>query len=220
MYLRTLLGTAVAFVLLTAFVAMRNGAPPAQQVARDVEIYAARLQPVNPTLTDREVDGVAIIVVRGDSATIAVEAEGLQPGMMHLQHYHGFTDGEDATCAPPEADTNNDGVVDLIETREYSGITLVPFHENPTSLQIKSDTYPVAEGDDGRIQYLETISLDELRSALERSKDIDDLSFEDRVVYLHGVDQETELPASVQSLGEVPAHVTLPVACGEIRQIG
>jgi hypothetical protein len=31
------------------------------------------------------------------------------------------------------------------------------------------------------------------------------------------VPADTDLPDSVQSLGDVPAHVTLPIACGEIN---
>jgi hypothetical protein len=36
---------------------------------------------------------------------------------------------------------------------------------------------------------------------------------------LHGVDASTVLPCSVASLPGLPAYLTLPVACGEIRRI-
>ena len=42
--------------------------------------------------------------------------------------------------------------------------------------------------------------------------------FERRVIFLHGVPEDAQLPDTVQSLGDVPAHVTLPIACGEIRK--
>jgi hypothetical protein len=186
---------------------------------QDAEVYLARLQPVNAEMSDQAVSGVALFVVSGDSLTILVEAAGLNPGQMHLQHYHGFTDGRDAACAPAAADDNADAVVDLIETRDYSGITLVPFHEQPASLEIQATTYPTASQPDGEISYVQTVPIPELERALQREHGIGALDLERRVVYLHGVAPATVLPETVQSLGEVPAHVTLPVACGELRQI-
>jgi len=38
-------------------------------------------------------------------------------------------------------------------------------------------------------------------------------------VYIHGVLPNTKLPASVASLGTIPAQVTLPIACGKIERI-
>jgi len=45
------------------------------------------------------------------------------------------------------------------------------------------------------------------------------LALESRHVVLHGVDAATPLPSSVASLPGLPAYLTLPVACGEIRQV-
>jgi len=45
------------------------------------------------------------------------------------------------------------------------------------------------------------------------------LALESRHVVLHGVDASTVLPSSVASLPGLPAYLTLPVACGEIRRI-
>ena len=35
---------------------------------------------------------------------------------------------------------------------------------------------------------------------------------------MHGVPSATTLPASVDSLGTIPAQVTLPIACGRITR--
>ena len=45
------------------------------------------------------------------------------------------------------------------------------------------------------------------------------LALETWHVVLHGVDSATPLPSSVASLPGVPAYLTLPVACGEIRRV-
>jgi hypothetical protein len=45
----------------------------------------------------------------------------------------------------------------------------------------------------------------------------DGLNLEHRIVFIHGVPAETELPQSVQSLGDIPPQVTLPIACGNLE---
>ena len=70
----------------------------------------------------------------------------------------------------PAADKNGDGIIDLIETEPMSGTTMVPFHDNPVSMQIVN--FPA-----------------------------------------------TKLPATVASLDDVPAQVTLPIACGKIEKV-
>jgi hypothetical protein len=46
------------------------------------------------------------------------------------------------------------------------------------------------------------------------------LDLDRRVVFLHGVPTSTKLPATVASLDDIPAQVTLPIACGEIKKAG
>ena len=148
---------------------------------------------------------------------IELEASSLAPNMMHLAHLHGFEDGSEASCPPvPEADHNGDGIVDLIETRDYSGITMIPFHDNPVGLEIKTHTYPKADAQ-GRFNYSTVVSVQGLSSAVQEKFGVEDFNFGDFVVYVHGVGEQTTLPESVQSLPDVPAMVTLPVTCGELE---
>jgi hypothetical protein len=160
--------------------------------------------------------GTATLRIKGDSLTINVKMHDLPPGMAHLQHYHGFVDGRDAECATMNDDTNNDGIVDLIETHAVSGVTLVPFHDDPAGLKIKTHTYPTADGE-GNLSYEKSISLAALERAMARKHDIGELAFEKRVIYVHGIDPNDSLPETVRSLPGVPAHITLPIACGKFR---
>jgi len=185
------------------------------QDEHEAVVYRAELSPLNTDVTGMEASGTATLRVVGDSLTIMVEASGLPPGMMHLQHYHGFKDGSDANC-PGMEQAGNDGIIDLLDTEPVSGVTLVPFHGDPASLKIKSDTYPSAD-ENGRLSYSRTVSLAELASALLEEHGIQEPAFERRVVYIHGISPEDSLPASVKSLAGVPAHVTLPIACGKLR---
>lgn len=182
------------------------------------EKYAAELKPMNQQVAGNAASGKAEFRIKDDTIVISITAKGLTPSIMHLQHYHGFTEGKDAVCPAKEQDVNKDGVIDLIETEKTSGVTLVPFHDNPANLTIKTDTYPVA-GSDGTVQYQQTVSLARLRVAVKQKYGMSDVQLEKMVVFLHGVDPKTSLPASLRSLPDVPGHVTLPVACGEIKKM-
>ena len=184
----------------------------------ETKAYRAEIAPLNESVTGKMPAGFATLEIEGDSLTIRVSLSNLPPGMMHLQHYHGFIDGGDATCAGMAQDANNDGIVDLIETEAVSGVTLVPFHDDPASLEIKTHSYPVAD-ELGNVSYTKTLSLAKLKQGLRKAHNIEEPLFGKRVVYIHGIDPSDSLPASVQSLPDVPAHVTLPIACGELQQL-
>ena len=137
---------------------------------------------------------------------------------MHWQHFHGFKDNNDAACPTEAADVNHDGIIDLIETEPAAGTTMVPFDEDPAAMDVGGGTYPKA-GADGTFQYQKTVSLKALDAAFAKAFGDKDLDLDRRVVFVHGVLESTELPDSVASLGTVPARVTLPIACGEIKRV-
>lgn len=180
--------------------------------------YVAHLHPMNSEVTGREATGKTWFTINDDTLTIHVKAQGLPPGIMHLQHIHGFKEGGAASCPTQAADTNGDGIVDLIETEPASGTTMVPFTADPASMKIVVDTYPDASAD-GSYHYQEEVSLKSLEAAFAKAFDGQQLDLEGRVVYIHGVLPDTELPSSVASLGTIPAQVTLPIACGEIERV-
>ena len=45
----------------------------------------------------------------------------------------------------------------------------------------------------------------------------EELDLANKVIILHGVPQDTQLPNTVQSVGNMPAWQTLPVACGVLK---
>jgi len=193
-------------------------AEPATKADTQPTVYAAQLQPMNAKVTGLETTGEARFSIDGDTLTISVKAEKLPADTMHLQHFHGFKDNRDATCPTEVADVNHDGIVDLIETEPTSGTTMVPFHDDPVSMEIVRDTYPKA-GADGTFQYENVVSLKDLEAAFAKAFGDKELDLDRRVVFIHGTLASTKLPASVASLGTIPAQVTLPIACGVIRRV-
>ena len=190
----------------------------APEAASAESFYTARLQPLNQQITGAEASGEITFAVTGDRLTIATDARGLPPGMTHWQHFHGFADGREASCPGADADQNGDGIIDLIETEPVSGTTMVPFNADPVAMDIPHDSYP-ASTSSGALHYEKTVSLGALQEAFGKAFEGRELDLDTRVVYLHGVPSESALASSVASLGPIPAHVTLPIACGEIQRV-
>ena len=181
-------------------------------------VYVAKFDPVNAKVTGLETAGEARFSINGDSLTITISAQKLPPDIVHWQHFHGFKDDRAATCPAEAADMNHDGVIDLIETETTSGTTMVPFDEDPVAMDIGGGTYPKA-GVDGNFQYEKTVSLKDLEAAFTKAFGDKEIDLDRRVVFIHGILPSTKLPASAASLGTIPAQVTLPIACGEIKRV-
>lgn len=183
--------------------------------APSTQIFRAQLMPLNVSVGGGA-EGTVTLTINDDTLTINANVTGLSPAM-HMIHIHGFTVGDKAaTCASVGEDKDGDGIIDVIETELVSGVTLIPFDDQPAALVIPSGTYPHANAS-GAFHYRAAVSLADLNAALERQFGIDGVHLDKRVIYVHGVADRYPLPATVHSLPGVPAIVTLPVACGVIR---
>lgn len=183
------------------------------------ESFSGQIRPVNDGITDASPTGSVAVTVQDDEVVIEVVGTNFSEGM-HLAHLHGFptADPDEAACATAAADENGDGIVDLVETRAVSGVTMIPITADPASLEIAADTYPVAD-EAGRIAHLSTAGREALAAAV-RERHGSPLAPGRRVVYFHGVPEGTDLPGTVRSLEGVPASVTVPVACAELDPAG
>lgn len=175
---------------------------------------AGEFAPLNPF--GEGVEGRVSITPQDGDLAISLSVSGVPQGM-RLAHIHGFAvpTPTPATCPDAAADANGDGFVDLIETRDQAGVTLIPFTDNPASLTLLSETYPTAN-DEGRLTWEKTVDTAELTEALLSRFDTP-LALETRVVFIHGAPQDADLPDTVQSLEGVPAVVTIPIACAELH---
>jgi hypothetical protein len=207
-----LLGTLLIGAALSAALAA-----PAAKAAKADAVYVAKLQAVNVKASGRQASGEIRFTLHGDRLTIHAHIEGVPPDIEHWQHFHGFADGKQAACPGVSADKNGDGYIDIRETEPASGTTMVPFNGDPMRMEIPTDTYPHASAK-GTYDYEKTLSLPELEAAFG-AKFGGHIDLARRVVQVHGVPETTALPASVASLGTIPARVTLPLACGAIQLV-
>jgi hypothetical protein len=184
--------------------------------ARNPVTYVATLHPMNSNVTGSEAGGEARLVVTDDTLTIDIDVKGVPPDVIHWQHFHGFKDNRVAVCPTEAADTDHDGIIDVVETAPMSGTTMVPFDTDPAAMDIAHGTYPKASAD-GAYHYHASVSLSALQAAFAKAFGDRQLDLDRRVIFIHGVPAATKLPASVASLGPIPAQVTLPIACGQIE---
>ncbi len=195
------------------------GAAPMVQAQDADAVYNATLAPLNSSVTGSDAEGSAVLTVSGDELTIQITVEGVPQDIEHWQHFHGFVDGgQTSVCPTLSDDANGDAIIDLIETEPLAGTTMVPFNDDPVSLNIPTDTYPVADAD-GAYTYEQTVSLEALETAFEAQFPGQHLDLDQRVIFIHGVPESTTLPDTVASLGDIPAQVTIPIACGEIVKV-
>jgi hypothetical protein len=194
-----------------------------QQQQEDQGIYRARLTPLN-TASSGNPSGNATITILGDEVLANVIMEGVSPGK-HLQHVHLA-----GTCPTETQDANGDGLVDVVEAVSAAGPILIPLDGNIEAQNSGSNGYPSA-GSDGRYVWTKRGSLARLIADL-RAEDTNtedslvklpegqELNLAGRVVVIHGVSANSNLPETVQTINGLPAYETLPIACGVLERVG
>jgi hypothetical protein len=102
-----------------------------------VAVFRVKLSPLNAS----GVHGTATVMVRGTDLVVELQAVGHVPDLMHVQHIHGFADGTDATCPPPEA-AGDDGVLSFADGLPFYG-----------PVQLNLTPFPTPTNSAGSIQY-------------------------------------------------------------------
>jgi hypothetical protein len=201
--------------------AVNNDVNTTANQARDA-VYAAQLRAANPSITGT-INGTARFMIQGDEMTVEVNATGLPPGV-HMQHVHA-----DQPCPPPSADTNGDGVIDVIEGTPFIGCILLPLNVGLNPLNMSPDSFPVADSN-GTLTFTESGSVSTIIDELSGPAVIDpdtgmtklgEAAFDlaSFSVEIHGVAPDTSLPPTAQTLPGMPPQMTLPIACGEIVRV-
>lgn len=181
--------------------------------------YEADILPLNDAKIGTKAHGKATFELSEYEMKIKIEMFDTPKNTEHWEHFHGFPDGKDAQVATMAQDANGDGFVDLPETEAVSGTTMVPFDSDPQEMNIPNDHYPVSDVH-GHFAYEKVVPLKELERNFQKAFNTTDLDLDKRVVYIHGVPESFELPATVQGeVGSYDAHVTLPIAVGKIKLV-
>lgn len=152
-----------------------------------VQNYTATLSQLN----NSGASGVVSVSVENNTMTVKVEAIGMVANQTHPQHIHGKDDNSNATCPPPSADADGDGIITVPEGAPFYGGILLPLED-----------FPMADAN-GNVSYTKTFTLGENGTLTTDALG----TLENRAIVLHGLNNGGSYVA------------TIPVACGELTKI-
>lgn len=185
--------------------------------------YVAVLDPLNADVIGFS-SGAVTINLNNDEMITNIRFAGQAPKTIHAQSIHAGS-----FCPSEIADSNMDGVVDVLESLPYTGNTLIPLDSNLNSQAEGQGFYPLTD-DWGDYIYSLTNSFHSLMTDLySPDADLSDtleklipnspLNLEERVVMIYGTLDSETLPATAGSLPGLTANQTLPIACGVFRKV-
>jgi hypothetical protein len=145
-------------------------------------------------------------------------------GVIHKQTIH-----LGSRCPDAGDDINGDGYVDLREAYFVVGDTVLPLDGDINSQAAGFGLWPQGNGMAGGYFYERTASFS---SMFEDLRDVDNnsidemaklpydqgISFNNKVVLISGVGTSTRLPDSLDTMGGMELHKSLPIACGILKK--
>ena len=182
-------------------------------------------------LNNSGVEGRAVLLVDQNSQTLTVDiqASGLEPNQMHIQHIHGFMDDADAKTPTIAQDDDGDGFVELAEGLDTYGpiqlnLTTNPenaVHDHGTEGHDHTDeaVFPTV-GADGMLNYRQVFQFSaEDPNAQAIFDGITPLEFKE--IVLHGLSTTSEQGEGTDGEvnGEAGYKLALPVASGELMGV-
>lgn len=200
---------------------------PETETTGDVQVFATTFTALNNSgVAGRTL--LALDIEQG-TLTIDIRARGLEPGQVHIQHIHGFTDGTDAQSPTTLQDADHDGYVELGEGALQYGPILLNLSLDPADSAHDHGTdghdhaanalFPTADAH-GRVHYQEVFRFDPTDANAQAVLD-SLLPLGAKEVVLHGLSAPEG--AGMGTDGEIDGSagykLVLPVASGELHEL-
>lgn len=184
--------------------------------------FGAILKPLNPKLGIYT--GWVTLSISDNQLWARVKLNGPTTKKMHAQYLHANT-----KCPDMKNDLNLDGYLDFIEASAVSGPIVIPLDSNLNSQLKGLNEFPKMKGTNSFYYYSEACNVDNMLADLTQKDEhhgdgmikflaTEKVSFNQRVVMIYGISDESLLPQSVRSFEGYPAQDSIPIACGEIKE--
>jgi hypothetical protein len=185
--------------------------------------YLAVFETLNPQITSKITGAFtfardsAIDELVGD-----VRLTNAGPQLIHAQNVR-----VGRRCPTLDDDTNHDGIIDAREGEAVYGKIFFPLDGDLSSQSSHDGEFPVGDSYGNyiyaRVTKFSTFMKDlrgpEDGEGYVKLKAKEPLEIEGRVAVVHGVDEASDLPTTVRSVGRRTAAQTLPIVCGVIRKV-
>ena len=176
---------------------------PTQELETTPGSFKAILRPYNFKLAGWIPSGMADIKIEGDEIEIKSWLDD-SANVMHRQNIHFGS-----RCPGVDDDTNNDGFVDLNETKKVVQEVFLPLDQDLDSLSLDENNYPV-----GNFSYHQTASISSLTQKLKKN-----LNLSGKVIIVMGVASNRGLPTTVSQENNQTRESSIPIACGVIERM-
>jgi hypothetical protein len=182
----------------------------------DVTVFRAQLRQINEQQSFT-VPGATVEFLFEEGGMMEVRLQGL--GLDAVSHPTFLRSGD--TCPTMEADTNEDGIIDIVEGRAAYGEAVLALDGNLSTYQIEAGTFPFGSAP----TYVMTDFVEDVVSAILNQPhvepvdlDVDNaLAFGGRTVVIHGVAPEVLVDHhDVQGEEGLELPGTVPILCGKV----
>jgi hypothetical protein len=186
--------------------------------------YLAVFEPINAELS-KKVNGAFTFSVEKDIDELVMDVRltNSGPKIIHAQNIRAAN-----RCPTLQDDMNLDGIIDAFEGEAVYGKIFIPLDGDISTQSSHDGEFPTSDGY-GNYIYAKlttfTTFMDELRKSPEANQDYlklkenEPLNIENRVVVIHGMSEETNLPSTVRSVGQMTIHQSIPIVCGLIKKV-
>lgn len=187
-------------------------------LAQDASVPNQTINTSLKQLNNSGASGTATVeLLDNNQVKVKINVTGTSPGLPHAQHLHYASDKVN-TCPTPEADKNNDGIIDTVEGQPSYGeiiVSLTTEGDTGKDSGLAVDRFPVADAQ-GNLNYERTFTLPEGVSREDVTES---------VIVHHGISKlfadKSKYDGDKKSplKEDLPLEATVPAACGALMNL-
>lgn len=185
--------------------------------------YLAVFEPINHQITGKVTGAFTFSRDKAEDEIVGdVRLNNAGPKLIHAQYVRSGT-----RCPEAKDDTNADGVIDAKEGEAVYGRILFPLDGDLSSQSSHDGEFPVGNNYGSYIYskvakfttFIKDMRAHSSEDGYVKLKSDEPLQINGRVVVIHGVDQASDLPATVAGVGRMSNYQSLPIVCGVIWKV-